>query len=91
MWIRRRTVIGGRVVPDDWTVYRGRQLVGRILPSAGAVGLPAYSWSTITTPAFRGRAETIEAAQAELRAAIRARWPDDVDEVPRAGTRHEDL
>jgi hypothetical protein len=91
MWIRRRTVIAGRVAPDDWTVYRGRQYVGRILPAVGAVDLPAYEWSTITAPAFRGRAETIEAAQADLRAAIRARWPDDVAEVPRAGTRHEDL
>jgi hypothetical protein len=91
MWKRRRTVIGGQAGTDDWMVYRGRQQVGRILPSIGAIDLPAYSWSTITDPAFRGRAATIEEAQHQLREAIRAHWPDDMPEVPRSGTRHADL
>lgn len=91
MWKRRLTVIGGQTAPGDWTVYRGRQCVGRIQPAIGAVDLPAYEWSTGTDPGFRGRADTIEQAQVDLRAAIRAHWPDDLPEVPRSGTRFKDL
>lgn len=91
MWKRRLTVIGGKTMPGDWTVYRGRQCVGRIQPAIGAIDLPSYSWSTITTPALRGRCETIDDAQHQMREAMRAHWPDDLPEVPRSGTRFKDL
>jgi hypothetical protein len=40
---------------------------------------------TWTYPAANGRSETFDQALHELRKAIRARWPDDVEAVPLAG------
>lgn len=91
MWSRRQTTIGGIPHDNDWLVYRHKQSVGRVLMSVQVPDVPAYSWNTLTNPAMNGRAETLEEALSELREAIRSRWPDDLPEVPRHGTKFFDL
>lgn len=88
MWMRRRTVIGGQTAAGDYLVYRGRQVVGRVVPAPRITGGQPYQWSTKTDPPDRGRADSLEDALHQLREAVRARWPDDVAEVPRCGTKH---
>ncbi len=91
MWTRKLTVIGGETNPDDWMVYRGRQEVGRIHKSQTEPGGHDWGWATNTRPFFQGSGYTLDQCLHDMREAIRARWPDDLPEVPRSGTKHGDL
>jgi len=83
MWTRRLTIIGGRTEPDDYTILRNGQAVGRVHRSP-ATGVQAFAWFTWTRPAARGYADTLEDALHMVREAIRSRWPDDLPRVPLA-------
>ena len=83
MWTRKKTVIGGTVTGDDWTVLRRGQRVGRVYPLDGGSMMDArYWWGTWTFPAEHGQAPTREAALDAVRQAIRRRWSDSVAMVP---------
>lgn len=84
MWTRRPTLIGGQTAPDDVTVLRHDQAVGRVTRSVAIQGAAPYAWMTWTYPADNGRAQSLDDALDQLRAAIRGRWPDDVPRVPLA-------
>jgi hypothetical protein len=86
MWTMRPCVIGRETAPGDYVVLRGRQAVGRVVPAPHIPGAKRYDWSTWTYPSDNGQADGLEDALAQLRAAIRRRWSDDVDQVPMAGT-----
>lgn len=79
MWTRKRTFIGGRYVDNDWMVLRHGQEVGRVysVPVGSMLG-PHFSWSTLTLPPARGRADTLDEALEQMRETIRAQWPDGV-------------
>lgn len=81
MWTRRPTLIGGQTAPDDVTVLRHAQAVGRVTRSVAIRGAAPYAWMTWTYPADSGRAQSLDEALDQLRAAIRGRWPDDVARV----------
>lgn len=85
MWTRRPTVIGGQTAPDDFVIQRGGQSVGRVCRAVALPGTRPFHWMTWTYPSANGRSETFDQALHELREAIRARWPDDVEAVPLAG------
>ncbi len=87
MWTRRMTMIGGQTAPDDWTILRRGQVVGRVHRGRLVNGAIRIHWSTMLYPCDRGWCDTVEGAQEQLRAAIRARWPDEVGPLPMAGTR----
>jgi hypothetical protein len=82
MWTRRPTIIGGRAAPDDVTILRNGQTVGRVHRSA-LTGVAPFSWFTWSYPATRGYADTIEDGLRQVREAIRAQWPDDVPRIPK--------
>lgn len=84
MWTHRPTHIGGQSRDGDFTILRRGQEVGRVCPSVAIAGTPPYSWMTWTYPAANGRADSLEDALERLRAAIRTRWPDEVEAVPLA-------
>lgn len=82
MWTRKRTVIGGQTAPDDWAVFRRGQAVGRVYRGNHPHIDAQWRWATRTYPCDSGRALTLDQALDQMRAAIRARWPDDVDRLP---------
>lgn len=85
MWTRRPTLIGGQTAPDDFTVLRRDQPVGRVTRAVAIPGATPFAWMTWTYPADNGRAQTLDEALDQLRCAIRRRWPDEIDAVPLAG------
>ena len=80
-------VIGGQVRPDDWAILRRGQVVGRVYRGAQPHSALCWHWSTLTDPCDFGRAAIMRDALDNIRAAIRARWPDEVGPLPMAGTR----
>ncbi len=91
MWTRRPCIIGGQTAPDDFTIYRHKQAVGRVCRAVALPGTRPFHWMTWTHPCANGRAETFDQALHELREAIRHRWPDEIEAGPLQGTVHRNL
>lgn len=62
IWTRRRTVIGGQVCPDDWTVRLDGRDVGRVLLGYGSRGGREWIWASWGRTPENGRVETLEEA-----------------------------
>jgi hypothetical protein len=70
----RRTVIGGETTADDYQVIWDELAIGRIYKSIAVGGGGAWSWScflaNVPQPStHRGRADSLERAKAQFRAA----------------------
>ncbi len=66
---------------------RNGQPVGRIYQTHGGIIGPRYVWGTWAYPSDRGSCASLDEALAELRGAIRARWPDGPGHLPVSSTR----
>lgn len=71
MWTRKKTVIAGKTLEDDWIVYRSGVQAGRVY--ATQIWDEALSWLWVVwgrEPA-QGYAPTLELALEEVRARLR--------------------
>lgn len=73
-WTRRRTVIGGDVLVDDWMVSRDGRSVGRVHLEKTHHDGDLWMWSTYTYPSAGGRANTLEEGLELIRSNATARW-----------------
>ena len=71
MWTRKRTVIAGDVLEDDWIIMRNGEDVGRIsLDEFPYNGAQHWQWASWVHPATHGRVDTLEEAQDAVRRAV---------------------
>lgn len=71
MWIRKLTVIGGEVHPDDWGIYWDRRYVGRVYKTILTNPLrDTWRWSKTYGDGCQGYCETLEDALEVLRETI---------------------
>jgi len=82
MWVRKRTVIGGRVGPDDWGVYWDRRYVGRVYKTILTNPMRnVWCWSKTYGYGRQGYALTLDDALEDLRNVILSMKADGSDEA----------
>jgi len=67
MWTRSQTVVDGKPVSGDWTIFRNDMPVGRICYDPKQPGIAAWAWSVQQDPNAGGRAWTEEAALSAIK------------------------
>lgn len=74
MWTRKRTLIGGRSAPEDWTVFCGKQACGRVqvIHSPATASRMIWAWSAWCYPAANGSCTNLEEGCALVREAVLA-------------------
>ncbi|GEM_PF-1589789 len=85
MWTKRRTLFDGGTAPEDWTVYRNGQPVGRVCRVHPHSPVSLIRWAAWVDPCGNGIVEDHGAALDALRRCIRTRWPDGPGWLPEAG------
>ena len=73
-WTRRRTVIGGDVIGDDWCVKRDGWVVGRVKLMITAHEGYLWGWSTLTHPSASGRTSSLEQGLEQVRSHATEKW-----------------
>ena len=70
MWTRKRTVIAGRVVEDDWIVRKDGQSVGRVYATGIWDETLSWMWFVQVQPVAQGYAPSMTEALEEVRRRI---------------------
>jgi hypothetical protein len=71
-WTRRRTVLNGETIPDDWIVHLDGVPVGRIYFAIQLTAPRRWWWGSWAQPCRSGTDETLDAALESLRTCVLA-------------------